>query len=226
MDDIKVFLLPIAGALLSAATIGMFSFADSSDQNQTEPEREDKFGGHKNLRIFYWVFLTLCNVGMGISLALHQVAWPPALKALYIVSILWPCAWSDFQTMRIPNKCLLVGLGYRAILFIFELVTVQPGLLAVLASEAIAALALLLSSFLCRIIIRNSVGGGDIKLMALMGLFLGLNGIWNAVLMSFLIIFVVAVGLLVFKKKKKNDAIPFAPALLAGTVLTVLFAAI
>lgn len=120
MDDIKVFLLPAAGALLSAATIGMFSFADSSDQNQTEPEREDKFGGHKNLRIFYWVFLTLCNVGMGISLTLHQVAWPPALKALCIVSILWPCAWSDFRTMHIPNKCLLVGLGYRAILFIFN----------------------------------------------------------------------------------------------------------
>lgn len=226
MDDIKVFLLPAAGALLSAATIGMFSFADSSEQNQTETEREDKFWGHKNLRTLYWIFLTLCNVGMGISLALHQVAWLPALKALCIVSVLWPCAWTDFQTMRIPNKVLMAGLGYRAILFIVELVTVQPGLLAVLASEAIAALALLLCSFLCRIIIRNSVGGGDIKLMALMGLFLGLNGIWNAVLMSFLIIFVAAVGLLVFKKKKKNDAIPFAPALLAGTVLTVFFAAI
>lgn len=220
MKDIWIFLLPAAALLLSATAVWMFRF---------EPQTDDKKSSllwRSSTKKIYWVFMTVCNVGLGISLALHGVAPIPALKALCITTLLWPCAWTDLRTMRIPNKILLIGVGYRAILLIAELFTIQPGLQGTLVSELIAAVALFMAAFLCRILVHNSVGGGDIKMMAVMGLFLGLNGIWNALMLSFIIMFVAALSLLVLKKKKKNDALPFAPAVLAGTVITVFFAAI
>lgn len=223
MKDIWIFLLPAAALLLSAAAVWMFRFEPQAEQPH---EGERGFLWRSSTKKVYWIFMAVCNVGLGISLALHSVAPIPALKALCVTTLLWPCAWTDLRTMRIPNKILLIGVGYRAILLIAELFTAQPGLQGVLVSELIAAVALFVAAFLCRIMVHNSVGGGDIKMMAVMGLFLGLNGIWNALMLSFIIMFVVALSLLLLKKKKKNDALPFAPAVLAGTVITVFFAAI
>ena len=88
-------------------------------------------------------------------------------------------------------------------------------------SEVIATLALLIAMCLCRICIKNSIGYGDIKLFIVIGLMLGLEGIWGAVFMSLLVSFFVALFLLICKKKKRTDSIPFGPAIALGTFLSV-----
>lgn len=90
-----------------------------------------------------------------------------------------------------------------------------------LLSEGIAAAALLLASMLCRLCAKNSIGYGDMKLFIVMGLMLGLNGIWGAVFASLVLSFLLAVFLLVTKKKSRKDVIPFAPAIVLGTFVSV-----
>ena len=82
-------------------------------------------------------------------------------------------------------------------------------------------LALLLAAFLCTLLMKNSVGAGDMKLFVVMGLLLGMHGIWGAIFASLIVSFVVAIVLLVSKKKTRKDAIPFGPALVVGTFLSV-----
>ena len=67
------------------------------------------------------------------------------------------------------------------------------------------------------------MGGGDIKIFAPIGLFLG----WKMALMTFFISVILAgivsVILILLKIKDRKSGIPFGPFIVAGTFLTYLF---
>ena len=128
----------------------------------------------------------------------------------------------DWKPYRIPNRFVLTGLAFRVALVVAELFLDKEYLVGNLVSEVVAALALAVASFLCCICVKNSIGYGDIKLFLIMGLLLGLNGIWSAILMSLVVAFFAAIFLLLTKKKNKKDAVPFAPAIAIGTYLSVI----
>ena len=114
-----------------------------------------------------------------------------SIKRLALLSVIWPVAYIDFKTYRIPNTFILFGLGCRAALLPFELLFYDQFFTALL-SEVIAAGALLLACILCALCLKGSIGFGDMKLFIVMGLLLGLDGIWSAVFTSLLISFVIA----------------------------------
>lgn len=138
------------------------------------------------------------------------------LKRICLLSILWAVAYTDFMEYRIPNKFIILGFIYRALLILPELI-LEEQILVNLISEIIATIAILLATGLCRLMIKNAIGAGDMKLFMVMGLLLGLDGIWGAIFMSLIISFVIAVFLLITKKKSRNDNIPFGPAIALGT---------
>ncbi|MBR3761305.1 MAG: prepilin peptidase [Lachnospiraceae bacterium] len=143
------------------------------------------------------------------------------LKRLLLLSIMWPIAYIDFKTFRIPNSYIILGLVYRGIILLFEFINGGNDLKSILISELIAAGALLLATVLCAICIKNSIGFGDIKLFVVMGLMLGTEGVWNAVFLSLIVSFVIAGFLLITKKKGRKDFIPFGPAIAIGTYLSI-----
>ena len=109
----------------------------------------------------------------------------------------------------------------RMIVLVFEMVFERELLASTVISEVIASLALAAAAFLCTLLLKNSIGFGDIKLFIVMGLYLGLNGIWGAVFMALLVSFAVSVVLLLTRKKTRKDMIPFGPAIVIGTYLSV-----
>ena len=145
-----------------------------------------------------------------------------SLKRFAVLSVLWPVALIDLKTYRIPNVFVLTGLIYRAALLVPELFLEQSSLLDYLLEEVVAAVAITLAAFLCSICFKGSIGYGDIKLFIVMGLLLGMRGIWSAMFLSLFAAFVIAVCLLISKKKGRKDAVPFAPAILIGTYLSVI----
>ena len=74
---------------------------------------------------------------------------------------------------------------------------------------------------LSSLLIKGAIGMGDVKLFSVMALYLGLEGIWPAIFCSLIVSFFVAVFSLVTKRAKRKDNIPFAPAILIGTYLSV-----
>lgn len=144
------------------------------------------------------------------------------LKRVSLLTIMWPIAYIDFKTYRIPNIFIVLGVIYRGILLGFELLSRSSNLRMVVTSEGIAAIAMFAATALCAVCIKNSIGSGDIKLFVLMGLMLGTEGIWNAVFLALIVSFIIAAVLLLTKRKGRKDFIPFGPAIAIGTYLSIL----
>ena len=144
-----------------------------------------------------------------------------SLKRAALLSLLWPIGYIDYKTYRIPNLFILFGLSCRVLILIAEILTKSPGVWHTLLTEAIAAGALVLAAFLCTLCMKGSIGFGDIKLFAVMGLLLGTNGIIGAIFLTLIASFVISIVLLVTKKNTKKDLIPFGPAIVIGTFLSV-----
>jgi leader peptidase (prepilin peptidase)/N-methyltransferase len=75
-----------------------------------------------------------------------------------------------------------------------------------------------------RVFRKESMGGGDIKLAAMMGAFLGLSGLVVAIYVALLAGSLVGIALLVLRRAKVGTAIPFGPFLALGGVTAVFFA--
>lgn len=166
------------------------------------------------------VVLTVCiSVFMGWKYS-DKVSLS-ALKEIALMAAIWPIAYIDYKTYRIPNSFILYSLGIRALILPFELFFSDTNMVYVVASEAIAAVGLFIAGMLCAVCMKGSIGFGDIKLFIVIGLFLGMDGTWGAVFTSLLVSFVIAIFLLISKKKSRKDAIPFGPAILIGLYLSI-----
>lgn len=73
------------------------------------------------------------------------------------------------------------------------------------------------------VISRSGMGGGDVKLSAAVGLWLGVEGSLLFLLLAFIIGGIISMLLLVSGVKHKGDAIPFGPFLCFAAFITVLY---
>lgn len=159
-------------------------------------------------------------VAVALFLPLYYgIYWSDLLRTLLMVSVLWACGWADAQVCLIPNRVLLLG-SLVAVALLGGEILFQPGQLRYwLLRVVIAAAALLLTALLCRLVSPRAVGMGDVKLLAAMGFCLGMDLVWPALFFSFVLLFAVCVFLLVTRRAKRTDSVPFAPFMLAGTLL-------
>ena len=152
----------------------------------------------------------------GLTLAL--------LHSCLFISVLIPIAWIDARWYIIPNAIILVGLiaGAAVTLFI-ALIHRNPSYLiehsigAIVGGVSIALIAVV-GTFLFR---KRAMGGGDIKLMILIGLFLGgwphllIVIMTSAFTGSIVGLSLVALG----KRSGGGSRIPYGPFLVIGSLL-------
>lgn len=194
------------------------------DPEISKPDEEGNLAVSKRFLWIYSVVFMLINTAI-VVLFINVYTENTilfSLKRFCILALLWPIGLIDFKTYRIPNKFIVTGLVFRAVLLIAELFLERKYLLGEIIAEFVAAVALFLAAFVCSICMKNSIGFGDIKLFIVMGLLLGTNGIWTAVFMSLIVAFFVAIFLLVAKKKGKKDIVPFAPSIMIGTYISII----
>ena len=139
-----------------------------------------------------------------------------ALTAFAFFSVLTVITFIDIDTMEIlPGTVITVAV--LGVISYFTMPTVS------ILSRVIGALCVSLPMYLLTLAIEGAFGGGDIKLMAAAGLFLG----WKATLISTLLSFVFggiwAVYLLLSKKKGRKDHFAFGPFLCMGMAVGLLY---
>jgi len=180
-------------------------------------------GKCKNCRtkisFFYPFFELFTGVCFALSYLVFGINSIELWIALVFLSTLIIVIISDYQTMIIADEVLLFALFIISLLLIF-----QGGfglLLTSLVNGIIAFLFMwLIKVFGDFIFKKESMGGGDVKLMFLFGLYFG----WEmAVISIFLSAFIGLPISLVILFLKKNNVIPYGPFLsLAGIIITLL----
>ena len=75
--------------------------------------------------------------------------------------------------------------------------------------------------FLIAVVSRGGMGGGDIKLIAMMGGFIGWKAVLLTIFMGSAFGATVGIGLMVFKGMHRKTPIPFGPFLVAGAVAAI-----
>lgn len=78
------------------------------------------------------------------------------------------------------------------------------------------------ASLLCKLVSPRAVGFGDVKLLIILGIYTGIDLAVEILIYTFAVMFIIAVALLALKKANRKTVLPFAPFLLAGTILTFL----
>ena len=66
---------------------------------------------------------------------------------------------------------------------------------------------------------RGALGGGDVKMMAALGLWFGVNGIITTACIGFIVGGVAAIVMLLFKIRGRKDFFAFGPFLIMGAVV-------
>lgn len=123
----------------------------------------------------------------------------------------------DLLTMRIPNTIVVWGLSFALIFLFFNVLFLQQDIRNYLFGFLMGGLSLLILALL-----TNTLGGGDVKLMAFLGLFVGFRLIVWIIMWSFFLAGIAGVILLMTSKKKRKDYMPFGPFIALAT-LTMLY---
>lgn len=143
------------------------------------------------------------------------------LKRLGLLTLIWQAAAIDWKYQKIPNDIILVGLAFRVIMLIPEYIFDREIFLSNLIEEGVALIIVVILVVICLLLMKNSIGMGDVKLLMLMALCQGISGIAASCFLSMVVSFFVAVALLISKKKSRKDTLSFAPCILVGTFLSV-----
>lgn len=142
------------------------------------------------------------------------------LIAVYFLIIL---SVIDLQLMIIPDRfslgLIVLGLAFAWCNPNFEGVWWQKELASLLGAAVGLFGVLAIALIGTWIFKKEAMGGGDVKLMAGVGAFIGWQGVVTTVIMGSFFGLVYAVFLMIFKGKKGGDAIPFGPFLSLGALV-------
>lgn len=155
--------------------------------------------------------------GLGwLAIAMGFGVSPHALAGMMLFSMTLVISAIDMEHGIIPDELsallLITGVAYHFL-------SHEIGFLNRLIGMAVGFGLL----FLLAVISKGGMGGGDIKLCAGIGFWLGFPGFLYALLAASVIGSLVSIGLMVLKRKGLKETIPFGPFLMLGFLLIYFF---
>jgi leader peptidase (prepilin peptidase)/N-methyltransferase len=172
-------------------------------------------------RRLFWV-----ELATGLIFAL--LCWHYGLSAELGIMAFYTCLFIiifviDLEHGLILNKVVYPGMVVALLLALVP----EPGFSQLAAMRVANAaigggigFAILL---LIAIISRGGMGWGDVKLAALIGLATGFPRVFLAIIMGAILGGIVAVALVITKRRKRRETIPFGPFLALAAMITLLW---
>jgi leader peptidase (prepilin peptidase)/N-methyltransferase len=143
------------------------------------------------------LFIIIFVVDLEHGLILNRVVYPSMVVALLLALI--PQSWLTQETWLTP--------------------LIKPGI----ASAALGGAIGFVVFFLIAIISRGGMGWGDVKLAAFIGLATGFPLVFAAIIMAAILGGIVAVALLIARKRNRRQTVPFGPFLAVAAMVTLLW---
>jgi leader peptidase (prepilin peptidase)/N-methyltransferase len=138
------------------------------------------------------------------------------LSNIFAVAILTVASFVDVQKKVIPNTLIIIG-SVIGIVMLF--LNTEIAYISVLAAVVVIGGIFLIISF----VTEGSFGMGDVKLIACLALFVGLEKLIGTLFVSFIASGFIGLIFLIRSKKNAKKELPFAPFLLLGLIVILLF---
>lgn len=159
------------------------------------------------MELFGGLLFLLCFYDFGFQLRM--------LISFAFIMLFVAIALIDEQTMMIPDELIVVGLVLDMFYF---LVLPYSWWEHVLGFFMISV-----PVYLLNICYKESFGGGDIKLLAVSGFFLGWQKIFIAMMIAVISASCYAFYLCMIKRIKKNQYMAFAPFITGGIIISLFY---
>ena len=143
------------------------------------------------------------------------------MKEIILLGGLVLLAWSDARKRIIPNEVLKWMLVFRFLLFI-EIVLRPQENCELMLDSILGAIAGLVPMSICYIFSCKKIAAGDVKLIAVIGIYVGIVLIFEIIFYSCLYAITYVLGVRCIEKEWAQKRLPFAPFVLLGT-MTAMF---
>lgn len=149
------------------------------------------------------------------------LTWPALVYAAFCAALI-VVSGIDLEHQIIPDRITLPGLAIGLV----AAVTILPiGIVNAVAGVAVGGGLLWLLAWLSPYLFgKEGMGGGDIKLMGMVGAFLGWKPALLTIMLGALAGSVLGMTLIVIKRLRRDQYIPFGPFLALGAVVALFFA--
>lgn len=162
------------------------------------------------------------ELATAILFVLAAITMPDGLMwHWYTIVVLITLFVYDARYMLLPDRVTLPALAVLTLVHIVTALNTDGGenlleqlFLPILVGGGFFALQFIVSK-------GRWIGGGDIRLGALMGVILGWPGILTGLMVAYVIGAVVSIALIATKKKTMQSAVPFGTFLAVATVITM-----
>ncbi|MBU0710629.1 prepilin peptidase [bacterium] len=145
--------------------------------------------------------------------------------------LLLTVTFTDLEKGKIPNSVILLGvvLGLLMSLIFWPVrppswtgwpLNFTNSLIAFLVGGGIMIFWAAAGKLLFK---KESLGAGDIKLVAMAGIFLGLQNTLLALFLSFLTATIAGISMILLKKARMDSRLPFAPFLASGALISLVY---
>jgi leader peptidase (prepilin peptidase)/N-methyltransferase len=147
--------------------------------------------------------------------SLNYVIYFAFVAALVVITVI------DLHHQIIPDMISLPGIGVGLLAsWILPGTSVVNALLGLLLGGGSLFLVATVYEWLFK---REGMGGGDVKLLAMIGAFLGWKAVILTILLSSLIGSIVGIAVILWKGRDFKYAIPFGPFLSLGAVIALFY---
>jgi leader peptidase (prepilin peptidase)/N-methyltransferase len=172
-------------------------------------------------RKLFWV-----ELATGLIFAL--LYWHYGLSAELGVMAFYTCLFTiifaiDLEHGLILNKVVYPGMVVAFLLALLPRPWLTQWLVTGVANAALGGAVGFVILFLIAIVSRGGMGWGDVKLAALIGLATGFPLVFFSLIMGAILGGIVAVALMIVKKKTRRETIPFGPFLVLAAMITLLW---
>ena len=144
------------------------------------------------------------------------------IKLIILTPMLLSVFVIDYKLQIIPNRLNLtifeIGLIFT---FLYGLSNIAISINMILGMLVGGGIFLLITLVGGLIYGKEAMGFGDVKLMGALGLYFGMSNIIVITLLAFLIGAILSILLLVSKKRKSSEYIPFGPFIVIATFISI-----
>lgn len=226
-----------AGSFLNCAAMRAISGESIALGRSHCPQCNHTLGALDLVPLFSWLFLRgrcrYCGAKISWRYPLSELLtalvfvsallkWDISLKALEMAllgSVLLWISFTDAEAQIIPNRLIVAGIAIRVVFILVSGDIPRVALQSAVSGLSVSLPVLLIALLLEKLLKKEAVGGGDIKLLFMTGLYFD----WKLNVLALLLACFVGIAFALISRVKSGKPFPFGPAIACGTWLSMLF---